>query len=164
MDWGGYYAWGETEEKSKYGEKNYLYCIGEGTGDTGFDDYAESHYQDLGDIAGTQYDVAHVKWGGKWQMPTIVQFKELAEQCSYKRESDGAWFEGPNGGKIFMSAAGSKGSLFTPVEDAVYWSSTPDPEEPSRACSFCFHESAVYPDLSEGRWIGFPVRPVWVGR
>lgn len=38
-------------------------------------------------IAGTQYDVAHVKWGKKWRMPTEAELLELAENSTWERES-----------------------------------------------------------------------------
>ncbi|MBO4315774.1 MAG: hypothetical protein J5867_07425, partial [Prevotella sp.] len=57
-EYGGYYAWGETEEKEVYDESTYKY-------------YQNDEYVNLGsDISGTEYDVAHVKWGGNWRMPT----------------------------------------------------------------------------------------------
>ena len=57
--YGDYYAWGETQTKSTYSEQTYLY-------------YKNGLYQDVGsDIAGTQYDVAHVKWGGSCVMPSL---------------------------------------------------------------------------------------------
>lgn len=63
---GGYYAWGETEEKDYYAPSTYIHCDGA---------YNPLFY-DLGsDISGTEYDVAHVKWGGKWCMPTWDDFK-----------------------------------------------------------------------------------------
>ena len=66
-DLGGFYAWGETEEKDYYGKNDYIYY-----------DASSNSYQDIGkDIAGTQYDVVHVKWGGIWTMPTEEQFREL---------------------------------------------------------------------------------------
>ena len=58
--YGGYYAWGETEEKSTYSWSNYIHCNG-----------SRETVHDIGsDIAGTEYDVAHVKWGGSWVMPS----------------------------------------------------------------------------------------------
>ena len=51
---GGYYAWGETDEKDVYTEDTYKY-------------YQNGSYVSLGsDISGTEYDVAHLKWGGNW--------------------------------------------------------------------------------------------------
>lgn len=38
-------------------------------------------------IAGTEYDIAHVKWGGKWKMPTFEQFQELQQNCTWTAET-----------------------------------------------------------------------------
>lgn len=72
-------------------------------------------YPDLGyDIAGTQYDVAHVKWGGSWMMPSENQLQELVEKCTYKWTSVngvyGSQFTGLSGGMIFLPAAGYRSS------------------------------------------------------
>ena len=68
-EYGGYYAWGETEEKSYYDYSTYIHS--DGSWDT---------CHDLGsDIAGSQYDVASVKWGGAWRMPTYEQLTILYE-------------------------------------------------------------------------------------
>lgn len=78
---GDYYAWGETGEKSTYDELSYRYG--------GNDQH--KRYNDIGnDIAGSQYDVAHVKWQGNWQMPTKEQIELLKDRCKkewvrYKR-------------------------------------------------------------------------------
>ena len=70
-NYGSYYAWGETKEKKVYDWSTYIHC--DGTLET---------CHDIGsDIGGTQYDVAHVKWGGNWQMPTRKQIEELIEKC-----------------------------------------------------------------------------------
>lgn len=63
---GGYYACGETETKTTYDWSTYTHCDG-----------LSSTCHNLGnDIAGTQYDVAHVKWGGSWVMPSQEQQNE----------------------------------------------------------------------------------------
>ena len=71
--YGSYYAWGEKEEKEKYDWTTYIHCDG-----------SMKTCQSLGsDIAGTEYDVAHVKWGGFGVMPSKDQFQELIDKCSY---------------------------------------------------------------------------------
>lgn len=95
-DFGGYYAWGETEEKTTYNWKNYIHCNG-----------SSSTCYDIGDdIAGTQYDVAHVKWGDYWVMPSYSQINELLNNCTY------TWTYGAEGG-IFTSK-NNGGSIFLP--------------------------------------------------
>lgn len=57
-EYGGYYTWGETEEKSVYDWSTCKYWT-DSNGDGYADDY---EFTNLGsDIAGTGYDVAHVK-------------------------------------------------------------------------------------------------------
>lgn len=65
---GGYFAWGETEEKSNYT----------------FDAYSDPDYKLQNIISGTQYDVAHVKLGGAWRMPMTAEITELLERCPSK--------------------------------------------------------------------------------
>ena len=95
---GGYYAWGETEEKSDYSLETYKY-------------YQNGSWINIGsNISGTQYDVAHVKWGGSWRMPTLDEIIELVENCSWKWTTyngvEGQLVTGPNGNSIFLPAAG----------------------------------------------------------
>ena len=103
----GYYAKGETEEKLKYDWSNYSHCDG-----------SEETCHDIGSsIAGTQYDVAHVKWGGSWQMPITEQCLELQNKCTHNwitvNGVNGHKFTDKNGGSIFLPAAWfHKGSDF----------------------------------------------------
>ena len=96
-DFGGYYAWGE---KDFYNWSNYSHCDG---------DYSNCHYIGY-DISGTEYDVAHVKWGGSWRMPTDVQIDELIDNCYLDFIDEvgkkGVLFTGPSGASIFLPAAG----------------------------------------------------------
>ena len=193
-DYGGYYAWGETEEKSVYNQVTYQHCSGvdedsngyydynneTGTygiyhkigrniyqycyltdkdgdgsftdyvgadfygidedGDGVFDDYkgndinkyiseikenesCDDYYGDdvplriwkcikRGDIAGTKYDVSHVKWGGSWSMPSEEQLEELLINCLWRKTTQngvkGYLVMGTNGGVIFMPIAGRR--------------------------------------------------------
>ncbi len=120
-EYGGYYAWGETEEKESYSWKNYIHCDGS---------YDTCH--DLGeDIAGTEYDVAHVKWGGNWCMPSRIQQDNLIQNCSSEWTSlngvFGRKYISPDGGAIFLPAAGYTRyeESMSINEDGNYWSSTP---------------------------------------
>ena len=125
---GGYYAWGETEEKDHYDLDNYVHC------DVGIDVDTEAltyTYRDIGsDIAGTQYDVAHVKWGGSWVMPSLEQIKELEKKCTSEwytlNGAIGIRYKGPNGNSIFLSVTPVEwGSLtYSDLDGGIYWSST----------------------------------------
>ncbi len=126
-EYGGYYAWGETEEKDEYDWSTYI-----------FYDSPNKTCRHIGDdISGTRYDVAHVKWGDSWRMPTADQWVELMENCSMKKvtqnEVAGFLLTGPNGATIFMPF--DYNSLFT---SSYYWSSS--------LCSYGEY-SALVPDF-----------------
>ncbi len=118
-DCGGYYAWGETEEKDYYDWSTYTHC--DGTLET-------CHH--IGDnIAGTEYDVARMKWGDSWTMPSTDQIKELMDNCertwTSQNGTNGMLFTGPNGNSIFLPAAGWRtyDDLIAKRENGDYWSS-----------------------------------------
>ena len=99
-EYGGYYAWGETEEKGVYNDHSYVHSNG-----------GKPFYHIGSDISGTEYDVAHVKWGGNWRMPTKEQFEELFDNCTSGWTTlngvDGRKFTSNiNGNSIFLPAAG----------------------------------------------------------
>lgn len=118
--YGGYYAWGETSEKSEYTWENYAY-------------YNSSTYEcvNIGsNIAGTVYDVAHVRMGGSWRMPTLDQQKELITHCTRQWTTqngvNGTLVTGPNGGQIFLPAAGCRWGVDHSITGGYgyYWSSS----------------------------------------
>lgn len=156
--YGGYYAWGETETKSMYNRDSYVYC----------DSRSGICYYLGSDIAGTQYDVAHVKWGGSWVMPSHTQQKELLNNCTTqwtkKKGVNGRNFTGPNGGSIFLPAAGGRTE-----HDLVYvgsygycWSSTHYPQHLYGAYRLYFKSDSAYWNSWDHRDIGYAVRPVWL--
>lgn len=121
-EYGGYFAWGETEGKSEYYPGTYRYCVCSILG---------CNYTYIGDcISGTQYDVAHVRWGGSWRMPTKDEFRELVEQCSWEWTTyngvNGQKVTGPNGNSIFLPAAGYHYGKYTFGQGTLgrYWASS----------------------------------------
>ena len=160
--YGGYYAWGETEVKNTYDWSNYAYCDG-----------ASSNCHDLGcDIAGTEYDVAHVKWGQLWCMPSNEYIEELIDNCTfeYKELTDakGCLVTGPSGGSIFLPAAGNRWEENLNYADNLGWysSSTQDPSSLSHNHCIIFLLSgtslAAPPTLNTfTRGYGLSVRPVY---
>lgn len=171
---GGYYAWGETQEKNIYNPVTYQYCTGEDEdGDGYYDDYHSNTntyglYQNLGsDIAGTQYDVAYVRWGGSWVMPSEEQQDELLNNCTYEWTMENGVYgrkltSKTNGGSIFLPAAGERsdnGLNSCAGSQGEYWSSTPMPSYMDEACNFYFGSYYTYSE-SNPRFIGKSVRPV----
>lgn len=157
-EYGGYYAWGETEEKDVYNWSTYIHC--DGTKET---------CHDIGnEIAGTQYDVAHVKWGIIWQMPTIDQVKELIDNCSVTRVTmngvDGCQFTGPNGNSIFLPTAGScwDSGCYNNGVIGLFWPSTLNQSPQSPGNTYCFEVGVGGGSYNGGygRYFGHSVRPV----
>ena len=153
---GSYYAWGETEEKISYEFDTYKY----------FDSKTEE-CKDIGsDIAGTSYDVAHVRWGGGWRMPSRDQIRLLVENCSSEwtiiSGVNGRVFTGPNGGKIFLPAAGFRwyDDIYTVGSYGNCWSSTQDPDSHFTSYALNFYSGNTTWSVSFSRNCGRSVRPV----
>lgn len=110
-EYGGYFAWGETEEKSVYSMETYKHKEPDHYNSDG--SVCCWRYITLGNISGTSYDVATVKWGGGARMPTEEEIKELVYECGweggYLNGVAGDFVIGPNGNSIFIPFAGYRG-------------------------------------------------------
>ncbi len=165
-EYGGYYSWGETEEKDGYGWENYLYREG------------QDSYLDIGDdISGTDYDIAHVKWGGGWHLPAADQTQALIDNCPNEwirfNGVYGRMFYGRNGNSLFMPAAGMKGYDDDEVGDSGhYWLSTTISDEMMKeyglsteekteqaGCLLIDRSTLIY-NICNYRECGLSVRPV----
>ena len=152
-EYGDYYAWGETVTKSKFTWDTYQY--GHSTDDL----------VNIGsEIAGTKYDVATVKWGASWRMPTFGQYSELMRNCKGEWTSKngvyGCKLTGPNGGTIFLPATGRKtdNGLWRGGERGFYWSSSFDEEIPG-ALDLVFSSQGFYFGCGDP-YDGHTARPV----
>jgi hypothetical protein len=151
-DYGGYFAWGETVTKSDYSWISY------------------SNLGSISEINGSRYDVAYVKWGDKWRMPTRDEMTELRNNCTW------TWvtINGVNGCKITSKKAGyTDKSIFLPAVGyqsgtnvksrgalGYYWSSTRKSD--TYAYSICLDQYGFDMDDSghHEQCNGFGVRPV----
>lgn len=109
-EFGGYYAWGETEVKDNYTRETYQYTIKEA-------------------VLSLKDDVANVKWGGEWRMPTHEEANELLSKCDWENAEingvKGKKVIGPNGNSIFLPEAGERdGAEHGCVGWMRYWTST----------------------------------------
>ena len=122
-DIGGRFAWGETEEKSEYTEANYSHAQAKKTYDTSYGNWEKTTiyiYDDkLLSLLGTDYDVAHVKLGGKWRIPLQSECEELINNCKVIQTT-------LNGVKGYKYTASNGNSIFLPSVDEYkdrYWTS-----------------------------------------
>ena len=153
-EYGGYYAWGETEEKSSYTLENYK-----------FYNYSTNSYINIGDdISGTQYDVAHVKWGNGARMPRLAEIEEIINNCSWSVSTyngvKGMTVTGHNGNSIFLPFAGSRdGEPYGEGEVGHYWAGTFSEDDGNDYAYYLyFYDDIYWDDLWRG--IGSSVRPV----
>ena len=167
-DSGYYYSWGETEPKAEFQSDNYKwmkdglltkYCIS----------------QDLGEIDGIssldiEDDAARTQLGTGWRMPTLAEFLELYEKCTW------IWSE-LNGVRGFMIISNVPGYedryIFLPAagynpQDKVmsdsyycyYWMSEIDTDDNTPSARI-WRASAMNAGAGlSPRYFGVPIRPV----
>lgn len=121
-EYGDRFAWGETTTKSDYSWETYKWC--NGTDNTMTKYCTDNDYGTMDNLTTltSSDDVATVKWGNKWRMPTVKEMIELNDDCIWtwttQNEVNGWNVEGPNGNSIFLPSASKHGS------EAYYWSAT----------------------------------------
>lgn len=120
MEYGGYYAWGETGTKRVYSWETYKWLGGfmYPTNNPVLSKYRSSS-QGWGDDVKLDYktildatdDAAQINWGGKWRMPTIEEWRELVNTnyCTLTPTPQNGGIKvtsRKNGKSIFLPAAG----------------------------------------------------------
>lgn len=159
-DYGGYYAWGETEEKSNYSWSKYKWCNGSSSTMTKYCGTVDNKT-----VLDPEDDVAHVKWGGNWRMPTIEEQRELLNKCSWEWTSlNGVYgyrVTGPNGNSIFLPAAGYRSGtvVLGRGDSGSYWSGSLYSDYGNDAC-YLYFDDDNYGRSGNNRYRGQSVRPV----
>lgn len=148
---GSYYAWGDVVEKNYFIYQN---CA---TWDMPFSLNGGSSI----------FDIANMKLGNNWRMPTYEESLELIRFCTWNLMSiDGVkGYEviGPNGNSIFLPLSGAiYGNVKYRLSDATFWCS----DYANESGYWIYRKEAyalTYPTgraNSFYRFIGLPVRPV----
>lgn len=144
---GDYYAWGEVETYYSAGYAQSGSPVWKSGKEKGYTYTWESyHYYDSQNAKLTKYvsyvdnkeildledDVASVKWGGDWRMPTSNEFKELLSNCEITRESrNGLYYKftskipGYTDKYIYLPATGEREE--TAIKNGIsgrYWTSS----------------------------------------
>lgn len=176
-EFGEKYAWGETEPKGDYSWETYKWC--ERSGDT----WTWTKYccnssgspVDNKEVLEPEDDVAHVKLGGSWRMPTRDELLELRNwnNCSWTWTEDynetgvaGYIVKSKKSGFedkfIFLPAAGSYQNNSTSFvgTNGLYWSSSLNKSDPAIAWHIFFSSKEVKGNYSYWRPFGCSVRPV----
>lgn len=164
---GGTYGWGEPT--GTYTEQPYSNPMA-----GGYDNFDEvvAHYggeNPASDISGSSYDIAHVKWGDGWRLPTVAQWEELMN------DEFTLWQEytlyGVDGIRVISKINNNK--IFFPVKrdldymfSSRFWTSeldeTSDNKYSAKGASMSIHSGRISKSAgwSEKRWSLLHVRPV----
>ena len=151
-EYGGYYAWGETEEKSEYTFNSYKYKY-----------YHEAF--------GWQYELIDTPdWGDGARTPSDEDMAELCSECVWEggtlNGTSGNFVIGPNGNSIFIPFAGAKDveGLKNGGRAGLYWLSTQRcivyPDDDAKYADYLLILYRAY-RMEEGRreW-GLTIRPI----
>ena len=110
-------------------------------------------------------DVASVKLGGKWRMPTDAEWTELMTKCTWTWTTlngvNGRLVTSTNGNSIFLPAAGYRCGtrLDYAGSHGSYWSSSLTTDDPDYAWLVSFDSDYVI-RRDFDRYFGLSVRPV----
>lgn len=163
--YGKYFAWAETENKSKYNWSTYKYS------DNGSSSvFTKYNTTDGKTVLDTEDDAASVNMGGQWHTPTREQFNELLNTTYVTRtwvtNYQGTYKNGmlftsvaDNTKTLFLPAAGvySGGSTYENGQKGNYWTR----EYKSAEISYYVTTSGGDNAAHEGtRWTGYTVRGV----
>lgn len=170
-EYGDYYAWGETAPKENYSWSTYKF--GRRSSGPIFKYNTISSYGSIDNktVLEPEDDVAHVKLGGKWRMPTDAEWAELRTKCTWTWVTNyngsginGGLVKATNGNSIFLPAAGYRTD--TDLDSAgtygEYWSSSLDTGSPNCAWYVNFGSGSVNRVYRYHlyRYYGLSVRPV----
>ena len=164
-DTGEFFAWGETESKSDFSWGEYSYCEGSETTMTKY--CILSPYGIIDNVLhlDDEDDVAKVRLGGAWRMPTVDEFDELINSCTWtwitQNGIKGYRVTGINGNSLFLPTTGYKdGTTLKGSTSGYYWTSSLYLDKSSHGKRLSFNSNATN-NGQAGRHYGFTVRPVF---
>lgn len=149
-----------------------LYGAGDPTGLLTSTSYSDYYFQNNSSICGTEYDIASVKWGYPWRMPTWSELNELMTDCTWEigevDDIKGCIITGPNGHSIFLPFSGHRtGSNISSIGSKGYYYSS-DMQNNSNF-SYCYRDLDIniseiidnsYGANGSPNYFGQSIRPV----
>ena len=146
---GDYFSWGEVETKSNFSHENYK--------------YDNMDVRNIGkNISNSSYDAASKKWGKNWRIPTLIEMKELINNCLWEKTTvqgcKGYKITGKNGKFIFLPATGmdlGPGYGLSAADACQYWTATLSEEYDFNAYCLSWNEID-----DPSRSYGLCIRPV----
>jgi len=153
---GGFYAWGETDTKSKYSWATYSLCDG-----------SSATCKNIGSNIrfSTTYDVAYIN-DNAMALPTVEQWNELITKCTWTETTQngvkGYTVKGPSGNTIFLPFGGCSydGKNYGSGTYAYYWTANNVSSDNAKAQAAYIKTGATTTISSLNRRTGVAVRPV----
>ena len=155
IEYGDFFAWGETKPKNDYQWSTYQF----GNGSNNLTKYNGKDGKDS--FLDAEDDAAAVNWGGNWRMPTNAEQEELLNNCTWTWTTQNGVngykvTSKTNGNSIFLPSAGYRyGTSVNSVgSNGNYWSSSLYESTPNYAYDLYFYSGNVdwnYDDRSLGR-------------
>lgn len=191
-DKGDEFAWGETTTKQKYSSNTYKFYRNKdeviwGIKALGLTKYNVTDWVDKTDnkrVLDKEDDAAYVNWGNNWHTPTIEEFNELIDKCSWQPTT----INGIQGYKITSKVKGyTNNSIFLPstitldeleaflqeevievsqtdrdfiLSGGTYWTSSINTEEYPDGAWQLIMDNTEYEMQSDYRFHGNCIRPV----
>lgn len=149
-EFGDYFAWGETCPKNDYSWKTYKWCLDSHKTQSKY--CTSRKYGDVDNkaVLDEEDDVATVKWGKEWRMPSIAELTELYKNCIWEFVQD---FNGSGVAGLFGTSKKNERTIFFPAagyrclthfgkvgEYSYIWSSSLDKKYPDGGYSLGFWE------------------------
>lgn len=156
-EYGGYYAWGELEDKGYYNTSNYTY-------------QNTSISQLPKNIRLTDMDVAHMRLGQNFSIPTAAELRMLVDSCTWTWTTlgghNGYKVTGKNGNNMFLPASGyrSNSSNSEITSRGLFRSSQLIGNGSKRNWYLNFYSNSRNVESSgDDIWLGENIRPVVSG-
>lgn len=165
---GDFYAWGEISSKLSYSYFEYKWSYdGKATTLNKYNTKYSHGVVDRKKVLDADDDVAHVKLGGRWRIPTRAEWKELLKKCTWTWTTQGGVIgykvtSKINGNSIFLPAALYRDGVRVNSHGTYcgyYWSSSLVTVDPSYAWDLYFSEVTLHVS-NDYRSRGQSVRPV----
>ncbi len=132
------FAWGETTPKDgkTASWSNYKWCAGTMYSLTKYNTRSEYGTVDNKTVLEPADDAANVMWGGTWRTPSVNEYKELANNCTWtwttQNGATGWKVTGPNGNSIFMYCSTASNS------SEEYWLNEISSNSPHKAYTILY--------------------------
>ncbi len=173
LDAGLFFAWGDTEGHGSDPSDGYLFnwenykwaeVVGE---ETVFTKYCTDSSRGKDGVTDGKYeldpedDAAYVNWGIQWRTPSVQQWQELKDECTWTLTTigdvNGYEVVGTNGNSIFLPETRWRIDDML-LDGGAYWSRSFNPTDMAGAYYFGWDEWGEY---EYGGWVdGQCVRPV----